>query len=248
MFLPNTKQIIVSDVKGTVIQVAKQKFSEIFTHWPLLKNELKDRSKDGEQGEKKGSDYFELHFKNESSLFVISKDTSRGLRATAAVIEESATVDEISYNEVILPQMNVARREVDGYLNPEEPNPSQSFITTASSKTCFMYGKLIEMAVMAVLRPQEYFVWGLDYRVAVHYGLLKKQQLDEQRFSNTMSADSFARESMSIWTGNSKDAWFDSKVLNRRRTLLKCERKPQEHPVNPNTYYMIAVDVCRAIQ
>ena len=27
MFLPNTKQIIVSDVKGTVIQTAKQKFN-----------------------------------------------------------------------------------------------------------------------------------------------------------------------------------------------------------------------------
>jgi hypothetical protein len=24
--------------------------------------------------------------------------------------------------------MNVARREVDGYLNPEEPNPHQDFI------------------------------------------------------------------------------------------------------------------------
>lgn len=241
VFLPNTKQIVVSDVKGTVIQVAKQKFSEIWVHWPLLKNELKERGKDGEQGEKKGSDYYELHFKNDSTLFVISKDTSRGLRATSAVIEESATVDEISYNEVILPQMNVARREVDGFLNPEEPNPSQTFITTASSKTCFMYGKLIELAVMSVLRPKEYFVWGLDYRVPVKYGLLKKQQLDEQRFSSTMSEDSFARESMSIWTGNSEEAWFDSNVLNRRRTLLKCERKAQENPTNPNTFYIVAI-------
>ena len=32
----------------------------------------------------------------------------------------------------------------------------------------------------------------------VKYGLLQKKQLDEQRFSNTMSADAFARESMSI--------------------------------------------------
>ena len=51
---------------------------------------------------------------------------------------------------------------------------------------------------MEVLRPDEYFVWGMDYRVPVKYGLLQKKQLDEQRFSNTMSADAFARESMSI--------------------------------------------------
>ena len=38
----------------------------------------------------------------------------------------------------------------------------------------------------------------MDYRVPVKYGLLQKKQLDEQGFSNTMSADAFARESMSI--------------------------------------------------
>ena len=58
---------------------------------------------------------------------------------------------------------------------------------------------------MEVLRPNEYFIWGMDYRVPVHYGLLQKKQLDEQRFSNTMSSDAFARESLSIWTGNSKE-------------------------------------------
>lgn len=56
--------------------------------------------------------------------------------------------------------MNVARREVDGSLNPEEPTASQTFITTAAAKTCFMYGKLIELTTMEVLRPDEYFVWG----------------------------------------------------------------------------------------
>ena len=88
-----------------------------------------------------------------------------------------------------------------------------------------MYGKLIECAVNAVLRPKEYFVWGLSYEVPLHYGLIDKATLMDQRYSNTMSEDSFARESLSIWTGNNKDAWLDSKRLNKRRTLLKCERK-----------------------
>ena len=245
IFLPNSKLIIVSDVKGTVIKIAKQKFEEIWTHWPLLRNELKTRSADGEQGEKKGGDYYELYFKNGSTIFVISKDTSRGIRATSAILEESALIDEISYNEVILPQMNVPRREVDGSLNPEEPVASQTFITTAAEKTCFMYGKLIELATNAVLHPREYFVWGLDYRVPVKYGLLSKKLLDEQRYSSTFSEDSFARESMSIWTGNSKEAWFDSKRLNKRRSLLKCERKAQENPPNPKTFYVVSVDVAR---
>lgn len=108
-----------------------------------------------------------------------------------------------------------------------------------------MYGKLIECAVNAVLRPKEYFVWGLSYEVPLHYGLIDKATLMDQRYSNTMSEDSFARESLSIWTGNAKDAWLDSKRLSKRRTLLKCERKAQQNPSNPKTFYLIGVDVAR---
>lgn len=95
IFLANSKIIIVSDVKGTVIKIAKQKFEEIWSHWPLLRNELKSRYDDGEQGEKKGGDYYELSFKNGSRIYIISKDTSRGIRATSAILEECALIEFI---------------------------------------------------------------------------------------------------------------------------------------------------------
>lgn len=57
-----------------------------------------------------------------------------------------------------------------------------------------MYSKLVECAVNAVLRPDEYFVWGLSYHVPLHYGLLDKATLMDQRYSNTMSEESFARK------------------------------------------------------
>lgn len=50
------------------------------------------------------------------------------------ILEEAATIEEEDYNEVLLPQMNVARREVDGYLNPEEPSASQTFIKIVIKK------------------------------------------------------------------------------------------------------------------
>ena len=245
VLLPGSNIFIASDVKGTVIKIAEAKFNEIFRHWPMLRNELQTKENGGQQGEKKSGNYYELRFRNGSMITVVSKDTSRGLRATAGILEECATIEEEDYNEVLLPQMNVARREVDGSLNPEEPTAAQIFITTAREKTVFMYGKLIECAVNAVLRPTESFVWGLSYEVPLHYGLIDKATLMDQRYSNTMSEDSFARESLSIWTGNSKEAWLDSKRLNKRRTLLKCERKAQENPANPNTFYLIGVDVAR---
>ena len=245
MLLPNTNLFIASDIKGTVIKTAEAKFEEFFRHWPLLRNELMDRKEDGKSGQKVSGNYYELSFKNGSKLTVVSKDTSRGLRATSGILEECATISEEDYNEVLLPQLNVPRREVDGSLNPEEPVSTQTFITTAREKTVFMYGKLIECAVNAVLNPQDYFVWGMSYEIPLKYGIVNKQMLLDQRDSSTMSDEAFLRESQSVWTGNNKDAWLDSKRLNQKRTLLKCERSAQKDPANPDTFYLIGVDVAR---
>lgn len=243
--LPNSTIMIVSDTKGTVIKIAQAKFEEIFRHWPLLRNELANRQDDGKAGIKSSGNYYEIWLKNGSMISVISKDTSRGLRATYAVLEECALIEEEPFNEVIWPQMNVKRREVDGSLNPDEPSSPQIFITTAASRTVFMYSKLIECAINAVLRPREAFCWGLSYEIPLHYGLIDKATILDQRYSNTISEESFSRESLSIWTGNNKDSWLNSKHLNKLRTLLKCERKADENPSNKNTFYMIAADIGR---
>ena len=243
MLLPRSTIMIASDTKGTVIKIAEAKFEEIFRHWPLLRKELATRADDGKTGQKSksSSNYYEIFLKNGSLISVVSKDTSRGLRATAAILEEAALIDEIPFNEVLWPQMNIARREVDGSLNPNEPSSTQVFITTAAERTVFMYQKLIEVTVNAVLRPKEYFSWGLSYEVPLHYGLLDKATLLDQRYSNTVSEDSFARESLSIWSGNSKDAWLDSRRLNKHRSLLKCERKAQEN-LPDGAFYIIGVE------
>ena len=244
MLLPRSTIMIASDTKGTVIKIAEAKFEEIFRHWPLLRKELATRVDDGKTGVKSSSNYYEIFLKNGSLISVVSKDTSRGLRATAAILEEAALIDEIPFNEVLWPQMNIARREVDGSLNPNEPSAAQIFITTAAERTVFMYQKLIEITINAVLRPKEYFSWGLSYEVPLHYGLLDKATLMDQRYSNTVSEDSFARESLSIWSGNSKDAWLDSRRLNKHRSLLKCERQATNNKIN-GTFYVIGVDVAR---
>lgn len=244
MLLPRSTIMIASDTKGTVIKIAEAKFEEIFRHWPLLRKELATRVDDGKTGVKSSSNYYEIFLKNGSLISVVSKDTSRGLRATAAILEEAALIDEVPFNEVLWPQMNIARREVDGSLNPNEPSATQVFITTAAERTVFMYQKLIEITVNAVLRPKEYFSWGLSYEVPLHYGLLDKATLMDQRYSNTVSEDSFARESLSIWSGNSKDAWLDSRRLNKHRSLLKCERKAVDN-LPSGAFYIIGVDVAR---
>ena len=245
VLLPNSSIMIASDVKGTVIKIAEAKFEEIFRHWPLLRKELATRAEDGKTGIKSSSNYYELKFKNGSQITVVSKDTSRGLRATAAILEECALIEQEAYEEVLLPQMNVKRREPDGTINMEEPSSPQIFITTAAERTVYMYSKLIEITVNAVLRPDEYFSWGTSFEVPLHYGLLDKATMLDQRYSTTMNEDSFLRESMSVWTGNNKDSWLNSKQLSSRRKLLKCERKAQENNPNKETLYIGSADIGR---
>lgn len=245
VLLPNSSIMIASEVKGTVINIAKDKFAQFFRHWPLLEKELATRADDGKTGVKSSTNYYELYFKNGSQITVVSKDTSRGLRATAGILEECALISEEAYTEVLWPQLNVKRREVDGSLNVEEPSSPQTFITTASDRTVYMYQRLIEIAVNAVLRPKEYFCWGLSYEIPLHYGLIDKSTMLDQRYSNTVSEESFARENLSIWTGNSEDAWLDSRRLNKHRSLLKCERQFYINDNCKDAYYVIGCDVGR---
>ena len=245
VLLPNSSIMIASEVKGTVINIANDKFAQFFRHWPLLERELTTRADDGKTGVKSSTNYYELYFKNGSQITVVSKDTSRGLRATAAILEEAALISEEAYTEVLWPQLNVKRVEPDGTINMEEPSSPQTFITTASDRTVYMYQRLIEIAVNAVLRPNAYFCWGLSYEIPLHYGLVDKETMLDQRYSNTISEESFARENLSIWTGNSDDAWLDSRRLNKHRNLLKCERKAVITPQNPDSWYLIGCDVGR---
>lgn len=244
-FSPGIQLCIVADVKKTVIATAKQKYEEIFKHWPLLRKELKTREDDGEQGQKKSNDYYELDFKNGSILTVISKDSSRGLREHGILYEESAKIDEISHNEILQPMMTIDRREPDGTINETAPNGQSIYITTAAEKTCFMYSKLLEIVVNSILRPEDNFVIGFDYKVPVRYGLMTQAKIDTARLSSTFSEDSFAREYCSIWTGNSTEAWFDADMLVRRRTLLTCERKNKLNRSMTNCFYLISCDVGR---
>lgn len=238
IFLPNSRCFVCADIKGTALKVTRQKLEEIWSWWPLLKGEL--------EKDNMGSDYIELKFKNKSEFFIVSMSSAgRGNRATGGVIEEAALIDGDNLTEIIIPMLNVNRRLPDGTVDPDESHQQQTYITTASSKTCFMYEKLIEMVIMAILRPNEYFVWGMDFRIPVYHGLLDKRFLDEQRLSSTFKTESFARENMSIWTGSASESWFDNNRLIKYRKILKCERNEQNIHRNSQAFYIISVDVAR---
>ena len=59
---------------------------------------------------------------------------------------------EDDYNEVLLPQMNVPRREVDGSINPEEPVSTQTFINICAVILKNIIGNLLNCWKLSVKR------------------------------------------------------------------------------------------------
>lgn len=238
IFLPNSKRFLVSQFKKASLDIAKQKLEEIWYWYPLLKNETFNI--------KQSTDYIEITFKNGSIFHILALSaSSRGQRATGGIIEEAALIDGRDLNEVIIPMMNVPRRGPDGLVDPNEPHQQQVYITSAGPKTCYAYEKLVELIVQEIIDPDDVFVWGSGYELPVHFGLLDKKFLNEQKLSSSFDEDSFARESASIWTGSSNDSWFNPNKLIRARNLLHTERKFMPNANNPDLFYIIAVDVAR---
>lgn len=90
--------------------------------------------------------------------------------------------------------MNVNRRTKSGLVNKNEPHQAQFYMTSAGQKNSYAYQKLIETLVLEIITPRSAFVWGCDYRVPLHFGLLDKTFLKEIKMSATYKDDTFARE------------------------------------------------------
>lgn len=121
MFLPRSKRFVVSQYKKASLSITKQKLEEIWTYWPILKNEILTLHM--------SNDYIEIIFKNQSVLQILSLTaSSRGQRATGGVVEEAALVDGDTLAEVIIPMMNVPRPHGAGGVNPTEPHSQQIYI------------------------------------------------------------------------------------------------------------------------
>lgn len=98
MFVPNHVGTIIAPGKAQGVAIATQKIKEIWTIWPLLKNEVEKSNM--------AKDYIELTFKNGSRLFVgAALDSGRGLRTHAALLDEARDLDGDMVQEVILPQL-----------------------------------------------------------------------------------------------------------------------------------------------
>ena len=239
-----TKRFICAPNKNQAAQIAKEKITEIFDTFPLLRKEIVGGNVSNTPSNY-GKDYVQLKFRNGSIFDVVGAlDSQRGGRRHGGLIDEIRDHDETPINEVVLPLMNVSRRLPNGEVNPEEPNRQVLCMTSAGSKATFAYDKLIDMFENAIIHPDESFVFGCDYRVPVMHGLLDKMYINKLKMSPSYSETSFASEYMSIWGGGSDESWYDYEKLMKHRKLKNPEKRAKIRD-NRNEFYLLSVDVGR---
>lgn len=123
---PRCKLFVTSGGKEQAAGIVKEKTTELCNLIPALRKEI-----DWGKGRTlEGKDYVKYLFKNGSYYDnIAARESSRGKRRHAGVIEECVGVDGKILQEVIIPTMNVSRLCMDGSTHPEEQlNKAQLYI------------------------------------------------------------------------------------------------------------------------
>ena len=244
IFIPGRKVFICAPNKSQGAQIAKEKLTEIFRYWPLLRKEVVGGEVSDTPGNY-GKDYVSLKFRNGSVFDVVGAlESTLGGRRHSGLIDEIKNHDETAINTIVLPLLNVSRRLPNGATNPKEPNQQVICATSAWQKTSFAYDRLIDNFEMSIMQPKQAFVFGCDYRVPVLHGLLPKDYVNQLKLSPSFNETSFATEYLSLWQGASEEAWFNFDKLTKYRKL----KNPETHAKNvsgPNCFYLLSVDVGR---
>lgn len=159
------------------------------------------------------------------------------------LFEEAKDLPAEEVNAVVIPLLNIVRFTATGDKNPNEIHHQQLYVGSAGQRNTFAYDKCIEVAVISALQPDKGFCWGGDWRIPVHYGLLSKEFVLDQKNSGTYDEADFAREYGSKWTSQNAGSLFDFDRLTSLRVINKAEWRPVDRP---NVRYFLSIDVARS--
>ena len=220
---PGAELFVTTGGKEQAASITLSKVEELCRLIPFLKNEL-DLSRGKTKTTKQDVKYI---FKNGSKIDILAaRQSSRGQRRHAGLIEECVLVDGDILNEVILPTTNVDRLLADGKRYPEEVlNKSQTYITSAGDKSSYAYQRLIEILVMSIVDKEDAFIMGGTYNIPVAEGLLTQQYVDQLKMTKTFSEAGFLREYGSVWSGAAEGAFFSAPLIDKHRVLKTPEDK-----------------------
>jgi hypothetical protein len=244
VLMPGTKRFICAPKKGQSAKIAEEKLLEIYSLFPLLKNEVVN-GVDPDKPGVFGPDYVTLVFRNGSRFDVVGAlGTTRGGRRHGGLIDEIIDHEEKQINEIVLPLLYVSRRLPDGTVNEKEPNQQVIAVTSAGEQTSFAYDRLIDTFENQIIDPSNAFTFGCDYRVPVLHGLLDGNFINKLKMSPSYSERAFAKEYGGLWTVGSTTGWFEIDKMEKRRKLKMFENRARSIP-SANFFYLLSTDVGR---
>lgn len=133
---PGITMSLTAQTKANAAELLKDKYTEITRQYPLMKNEMfKPRI---------AKDDFELNFVNGSRIDVLANaQQSKGQRRNRIQIEESALLDNQTFEDALKPIVEIGRTTKGklGVIDPQELNQSISFYTTAGFRRLRRVGK-----------------------------------------------------------------------------------------------------------
>ena len=244
IFIPGRKVFICAPNKNQGAQIAREKITEIYRIWPLIRNEV-EGSENSDTPGNFGKDYVTIKFRNGSQFDVVGAlESTLGGRRHGGLIDEIKIHDEEAISTIVLPLLNVSRYQPNGKINEKEPNQQVICCTSAWQKQSFAYDKLISIFEESIMRPQTAFCMGCDYRVPMLHGLLGKDYITRLKLDPAFNEVSFATEYLSLWQGASDESWFNFDRMRKHRKI----KNPETHAkyrASSNVFYLLSVDVGR---
>ena len=244
IFIPGRKVFICAPNKIQGAQIAREKITEIYRIWPLIRNEVEGSELSDTPGNF-GKDYVTIKFRNGSQFDVVGAlESTLGGRRHGGLIDEIKNHEEESINTIVLPLLNVSRRMPNNEINEKEPNQQVICCTSAWQKQSFAYDKLIGIFEESIMQPSKAFCMGCDYRVPMLHGLLGKDYITRLKLDPAFNEVSFATEYLSLWQGASDESWFNFERMRKHRKIKNPETHAKFRP-GSNQFYLLSVDVGR---
>ena len=230
---PDCNLSMSAQTREASAKLIKEKHQEIVKFYPLIGAEIVKANF--------SKDTAEIIFSSGSKLDNLANtQSSKGLRRHRLYMEESALINNETYQDALEPIPNVPRRTIgrQSKINPDELSGQIHFLTTAYFKNSEYERSLQMLDEMAELKGV--CVLGADWQLACKYGrgetrtqiLSKKEKL---------SPVFFATNYESRWVGSTDNCLVDINKLMDLRVLPKAEIKG-----DGKSEYYIGVDVARS--
>lgn len=231
---PGIEFALTAQTKENAAELLKDKYNDITKKYPWFKNEIFDQ--------KFSKNDAEIKFLNGSRIDILANSqTSKGQRRNAIMIEESALLDDFTFQDALFPIVEHGRLTAGklAIKNPEELDQKVNFYTTAGFRGSDEFERSLRM-VEAMENLEGKVVLGSDWRLGCWYGRgsTKQQILDKKKNSSPVA---FAQNYESHWVGASDNQLVDiNKLLNRRNLSMAKSKSDKDSEV-----YM-GVDVARS--